>query len=168
MATKRIVVEGIGGVKLSSDAEFDNWLKRKGVACLIDDEGDEIGGFGTLVNGSSYTVGQSQQPQQDLRVSGKRKADEVADVAAAILVRRMELASKRGRPQRTLSYVASSHAFPARVESTAGEILIIQSFAGEGATSRVFVASRGENIGVVKMLKPGHEACASREVSVLR
>ena len=59
--------------------------------------------------------------------------------------------------------------FPSRVVSTiTGEILIIQSCVGEGATSRVFVAStRGGSIGVVKMLKPGHEARASREVNVL-
>ena len=40
MAPIRIIVEDVGGVKLSSDAELDKWLENKKVQCLIDGDGD--------------------------------------------------------------------------------------------------------------------------------
>lgn len=58
--------------------------------------------------------------------------------------------------------------FPSRLASDAGDVLILQSCVGEGATSHVYIASNGEGVGVVKRLKPGHEARASKEVEVLR
>lgn len=57
--------------------------------------------------------------------------------------------------------------FPSRLTSNAGDALTVQSWVGEGATSHVYIASRGEQVGVVKSLKPGHEDRASREVGVL-
>jgi len=58
--------------------------------------------------------------------------------------------------------------FPARVVPDAGEAIILQSCVGEGATSHIFVASRGGSTGVVKMLNRDYEARASQEVSVLQ
>lgn len=51
MATIRIRVDHVGGVKLSIDAELDNWLENKKVQYLIDSDGDEVVGFASLVSG---------------------------------------------------------------------------------------------------------------------
>ena len=68
MAPIRINVEGVGGVKLTTDAELDKWLTNQGVDALLDSDGDQVVGFATLVDGSRYTLGplirQQQQQQQ--------------------------------------------------------------------------------------------------------
>ncbi|KAG7338768.1 serine/threonine protein kinase-like protein [Nitzschia inconspicua] len=68
MAPIRIDVEGVGGVKLTTDAELDKWLTKMGVDALLDSDGDQVVGFATLVDGSRYTLGplilQQQQPPQ--------------------------------------------------------------------------------------------------------
>ena len=51
MAPIKITVEGVGGVKLSTDAALDKWLENKKVQCLIDSDGDEVVDFGTLNDG---------------------------------------------------------------------------------------------------------------------
>ena len=60
----RITVEGVGGVRLSNDAELERWLGKKGVECLINEEGDEVVGFASLAAGGKYTLGPPQQPRQ--------------------------------------------------------------------------------------------------------
>ena len=65
---KKITVHGVGGVKLSSDAEFDKWLSKKGVECLLDHDGDEVVGFASLVDGGTYTLG----PQPSLQLLNSR------------------------------------------------------------------------------------------------
>ena len=59
MATRkiRIIVKGVGGVKLSNDAELDKWLGIQSVACLLDDDGDQVLGFQSLAPGGTYTLG---------------------------------------------------------------------------------------------------------------
>ena len=68
MAPIRINVEGVGGVKLTTDAELDKWLTNQGVDALLDSDGDQVVGFATLVDGSRYTLGplilQQRQPPQ--------------------------------------------------------------------------------------------------------
>jgi hypothetical protein len=56
MAPKKITVHGVGGVKLSNDTELDKWLDKKEVECLVDTEGDEVGGFCSLAQGGTYTL----------------------------------------------------------------------------------------------------------------
>ena len=63
MALKRIIVDG-GGVKLRSNDDLRLWLERQGVRSLVDNEGDEVGGFDTLQPGGEYKLGPSQQQQQ--------------------------------------------------------------------------------------------------------
>jgi len=70
MAPIRIKVEGVGGVKLNGNEDLRAWLERRGVQSLVDSDGDHVGGFATLVDGSRYTLGplilqqQPPQPQQ--------------------------------------------------------------------------------------------------------
>lgn len=55
-------------MKLSSNGDLDRWLGKKGVECLRNADGDEVGGFDTLVHGGRYTLGPNvplpQQQQQ--------------------------------------------------------------------------------------------------------
>ena len=62
MAPKKITVDGVG-LKLSNDRELVRWLHNKKVQCLIDSDGDEIGGFETLEDGGEYTLGPLQRAQ---------------------------------------------------------------------------------------------------------
>jgi hypothetical protein len=64
MAPIRITVEGVGGVKLSSNDELGRFLENKKVQCLIDSDGDQVYGFDSLVDGGTYTLGPPQQQQQ--------------------------------------------------------------------------------------------------------
>lgn len=57
MTTKKITVDTVGGVKLSTDAGLDKWLENKKVQCLIDSEGDEVVDFDSLVHGGKYKLG---------------------------------------------------------------------------------------------------------------
>ena len=74
MAPIRINVEGVGGVKLTTDAELDKWLSKQGVDALLDSDGDQVVGLATLVDGSRYTLGplilQEQQQQQPPQQAG--------------------------------------------------------------------------------------------------
>jgi hypothetical protein len=73
MAPIRITVEGVGGVKLSSNDELGRFLEKKKVQCLIDSDGDQVYGFDSLVDGGTYTLGppQRQQQQQQQQQNGK-------------------------------------------------------------------------------------------------
>ena len=62
--TTKITVEGVGGVKLSTDAGLVRWLSRKGVDCLRDSDGDEVVDFESLEDGGRYTLGPPKQQQQ--------------------------------------------------------------------------------------------------------
>ena len=53
----RIIVKGVGGVKLASEEGYQNLLKRQGVACLLDDEGDQVMDFQSLAPDGTYTLG---------------------------------------------------------------------------------------------------------------
>jgi len=64
MASKKITVDGVGGVKLSNDNEFYFWLSKKHVESLVDSEGDEVVGFESLTDGGTYTLGPPEQQQQ--------------------------------------------------------------------------------------------------------
>eukprot|EP00339_Tiarina_fusa_P003020 CAMPEP_0117010082 /NCGR_PEP_ID=MMETSP0472-20121206/8983_1 /TAXON_ID=693140 ORGANISM="Tiarina fusus, Strain LIS" /NCGR_SAMPLE_ID=MMETSP0472 /ASSEMBLY_ACC=CAM_ASM_000603 /LENGTH=304 /DNA_ID=CAMNT_0004712537 /DNA_START=75 /DNA_END=989 /DNA_ORIENTATION=+ len=66
MAPIRITVEGVGGVKLSTDAALDKWLENKKVQCLIDSDGDEVVDFDSVVDGGTYTLGPPQQQRDHL------------------------------------------------------------------------------------------------------
>ena len=61
MAPIRITVEGVGGVKLSTDAALDKWLGIMKVQCLVDSDGDKVVDFDSLVDGGTYTWGPPQQ-----------------------------------------------------------------------------------------------------------
>lgn len=76
MATKRITVNGVGGIKLSNDAEFNKWLGMQSVACLLDDDGDQVLGFQSLVTGGTYTLGPpvKKQKHEDSEEDEERKA----------------------------------------------------------------------------------------------
>ena len=76
MATIRITVKGVGGVKLSNDAELDKWLGTQSVACLIDSDGDQVVGIQSLAPGDTYTLGPpvKKQKQQDSEEEEERKA----------------------------------------------------------------------------------------------
>eukprot|EP00543_Licmophora_paradoxa_P002920 CAMPEP_0202451362 /NCGR_PEP_ID=MMETSP1360-20130828/9824_1 /ASSEMBLY_ACC=CAM_ASM_000848 /TAXON_ID=515479 /ORGANISM="Licmophora paradoxa, Strain CCMP2313" /LENGTH=55 /DNA_ID=CAMNT_0049069925 /DNA_START=23 /DNA_END=186 /DNA_ORIENTATION=+ len=52
----RIIIEGVGGKKISTEERYEKWLAGKGVTCLLDRDGDEID-FGLLVDGGTYTLG---------------------------------------------------------------------------------------------------------------
>eukprot|EP00543_Licmophora_paradoxa_P006270 CAMPEP_0202449134 /NCGR_PEP_ID=MMETSP1360-20130828/7887_1 /ASSEMBLY_ACC=CAM_ASM_000848 /TAXON_ID=515479 /ORGANISM="Licmophora paradoxa, Strain CCMP2313" /LENGTH=54 /DNA_ID=CAMNT_0049066961 /DNA_START=13 /DNA_END=174 /DNA_ORIENTATION=- len=54
MAPKKITVRGVGGVKLSSDNEYEKWLTKNEVQCLLDNDYDQVGGFESLVDGGTY------------------------------------------------------------------------------------------------------------------
>ena len=56
MAPIRITVEGVGGVKLSTDAGFDKLLTRYGVNSLLDIDGDQIVGFESLIESGTYST----------------------------------------------------------------------------------------------------------------
>jgi len=64
MALIRIIVEGVGGVKLNTDGALDKWLEKKQVQCLIDSDGDEVVGFDILVDGGTYKLGPPEKRQQ--------------------------------------------------------------------------------------------------------
>ena len=66
MTPIRITVEGVGGVKLSTDAALDKWLGKKKVKCLIDSDGDEVVDFDSLVDGGEYTLGESDVNEQGI------------------------------------------------------------------------------------------------------
>ena len=72
MAPIKITVEGIGGVKLSSENGYNNWLQRHGVVSLIDADNYQAD-FESLVDGGTYTLGpplqQQQQQQQQPNLS---------------------------------------------------------------------------------------------------
>ena len=82
----RIIVEGVGGVKISSEERYEKWLARNGRQCLLDSDGDQID-FGFLVEGGSYTLGPPIQQQLDNRpplhpntmIDVKALADEIAE-----------------------------------------------------------------------------------------
>ena len=63
MAPIKITVEGVGGVKLSTDAELDKWLAMKQAQCLIGSDGYQVIGFASLEDGGTYTLGPQQQHQ---------------------------------------------------------------------------------------------------------
>ena len=56
-------------MKLSSNDDLRLWLERRGVLNLLDNDGDEVGGFDTLEPGGEYTLGppqqQERQPQEE-------------------------------------------------------------------------------------------------------
>ena len=52
----RIIVDGIGGVKLVSEQGYEKWLKKNQRMCLLDSDGDQID-FESLVDGGKYTLG---------------------------------------------------------------------------------------------------------------
>jgi len=66
MAPKKITVEGVG-VKLSSNDDLRTWLERRGVLSLVDNDGDEVGGFDTLEQGGEYTLGPPQKHERQPR-----------------------------------------------------------------------------------------------------
>ena len=83
MAPIRINVEGVGGVKLTTDAELDKWLTNQGVDALLDSDGDQVVGFATLVDGSRYTLGPPrilQQQQQQQQPPQPRQAGGITDL----------------------------------------------------------------------------------------
>ena len=45
MVTKRIIVTGVGGVKLSYDTEYERLLSSINVQSLVDSDGYEVVGF---------------------------------------------------------------------------------------------------------------------------
>lgn len=108
MAPIRITVEGVGGVKLSTEKEFDKWLKSEGVKCLLDDDNDKIIGFESLVDGGRYTLGPQQKQQDPPEIDNllKRASEEILD---RFNLKRRRIEGKR--PARFLSYVSKSHAF---------------------------------------------------------
>ena len=61
MVTKRIIVEGGGGVKLSNDSGLVKFLKAKGVECLVNDGNAEVYEFESLVDNGTYTLGPKTQ-----------------------------------------------------------------------------------------------------------
>jgi len=73
MATRkiRIIVKGVGGVKLASEEGYHNWLKRQGVVCLLDNDGDQVVDFQSLAPGGTYTLGPlvKKQKQEDSRTN---------------------------------------------------------------------------------------------------
>ena len=56
MTTKRITVDGFG-VKLSSNDGLRFLLESRGGQSLLDNDGDEVGGFDSLVDGGKYRLG---------------------------------------------------------------------------------------------------------------
>lgn len=56
MAPKKITVDGVGGVKLSSESGYNNWLQRQGVIALIDTDNCQTD-FESLVDGGTYVLG---------------------------------------------------------------------------------------------------------------
>lgn len=68
MAPIRITVEGVGGVKLSTNAGLDKLLKNKNVQSLIDSNGDEVVDFDSLVERVTYTLGPPRQQHQQQQV----------------------------------------------------------------------------------------------------
>lgn len=113
MEPKTIIVVDASGdeskEKLSNHDEFKSLIDSHGVLSLIADDGCNIRGFASLVDGGRYRLGQPrQQRQQDDEEQGlsKRAAEETLEA----LVIKHRLIEDRGRPTRTLSYVSKSHA----------------------------------------------------------
>ena len=67
MASKKITVDSNRKVALGSNGDYQQWLDREGVKCLIDNEGYEIPGYDLLVNGERYALGPPEQQQQQQR-----------------------------------------------------------------------------------------------------
>ena len=63
MTTKKITVDGVGGVKLSSENGYNSWLQRQGVVALIDADNCQTD-FKSLDDGGTYTLGPPIQQQQ--------------------------------------------------------------------------------------------------------
>jgi hypothetical protein len=65
MTTKAITIVDGGNtqrkIKISTETEFTNVLDRLKVSCLLDDKGFEVGGFTTLKEGNTYTLGEATQ-----------------------------------------------------------------------------------------------------------
>ena len=56
MEGKQITVDG-KPLLLSNQQEYNGYINRKGVECLEDTNGIEIGGFASLVPGGTYRKG---------------------------------------------------------------------------------------------------------------
>mmetsp|Transcript_153 Transcript_153/g.251 ORF Transcript_153/g.251 Transcript_153/m.251 type:complete len:123 (+) Transcript_153:3-371(+) len=65
MAPKKITVEGVGGVKLSINSEYKDWLNRRGLLCLKDSDECEIADFQSRLDGGKDTLGPRPHRQQD-------------------------------------------------------------------------------------------------------
>lgn len=63
MPTKKITLDGRTKV-LSSEEGFRGLLQRRHVLCLMDESGDDIEDFESLVDGGNYRLGPPQQQQQ--------------------------------------------------------------------------------------------------------
>lgn len=74
MSLKKIIVEGVGNVLLSDQTEYKDLLNTEGVKCLLDSGRNRVGGFASLVDGGSFTLGppQRQQQQQDEKQQQQR------------------------------------------------------------------------------------------------
>ena len=66
MAPINISIEGVGGVRLSSDSALDKWLDKNKVQCLINKDGYQVVDFDSLENEGVYKLGPPllQQQQQ--------------------------------------------------------------------------------------------------------
>mmetsp|Transcript_9811 Transcript_9811/g.14439 ORF Transcript_9811/g.14439 Transcript_9811/m.14439 type:complete len:114 (-) Transcript_9811:799-1140(-) len=60
--TKKITVNGVDKVKLSSEYSYHKWLERQGVTSLLDNENYQVD-FESLVTGENYKLGPPQQQQ---------------------------------------------------------------------------------------------------------
>lgn len=85
MAPIRIIVESVGGVKLSTDAALDKWLENKKVQCLIDSDGDEVVDFDSLVDGGTYTLGPPQHKQLHDQILELQQQNETLSLKCQIL-----------------------------------------------------------------------------------
>ena len=88
---KRIVLinadgDEMGSAKVVNDSDYLNWLHMKELDILVDNDGDDIPGFGALVDGGRYTgrprQGDTKIPQQRQQLNhidayiAKKEADE--------------------------------------------------------------------------------------------
>ena len=84
MTPKKIIVDGVGGVKLSSDAALDKWLEKKGVDCVFDaEDGYQVVDFESLVDGGKYTVTPPRQQEHETLLEDTNKIKQTVRRKAA-------------------------------------------------------------------------------------
>ena len=66
MAPINISIEGVGGVRLSSDSALDKWLDKNKVQCLINKDGYQVVDFDSLENEGVYKLGPPLLQQQQV------------------------------------------------------------------------------------------------------